>query len=78
MTKNELMVVGEYERLRSQIATLENDEEFPNRKSQIVMPDEDCGIAKFDTFKTVYHFGTSLKDLGKKMVRLLKNGYRSG
>jgi len=56
----------EYERLRSQIVTLENDEEFPNRKSHIVMYDEDSGITKCDTFKTLYHLGASLKDLGKK------------
>ncbi|AGB49538.1 ORF6N domain-containing protein [Methanomethylovorans hollandica DSM 15978] len=46
------LTTGEYERLRSQIVILENDEEFSNWKSQIVMSDEDHGIAKCDTFKT--------------------------
>jgi len=52
MTRNELMVDGEYEILRSQIATLENADDFSNWKSQIVMSDEDCGIAICDTFRT--------------------------
>lgn len=63
---------AEYERLRSQSVILENDEEFSNWKSQIVMSDEDCGIAECDTFKTVYHFGASQKDIGKKWFAFSK------
>lgn len=64
MTGNELMVAREHERLRSQIVILENDKEFPNRKSQIMISDEDCGIANCDIFKAASC--ASLKDLGKK------------
>ena len=66
------MVFEEYECLRSQFVILENADDFSNWKSQIVISGEDHGIAKCDTFKTIYHFGTSLKDLGKKWFAFSK------
>ena len=70
MSGDDLMVTGEYEFLRSQIATLENDEDFSNWESHIVMSDEDCGIAKCDTFKAISI--AFLKELGKKWFAFSK------
>jgi hypothetical protein len=59
MSGNEFTVAGEYERLRSQFVILKNDEGFSDWKSQVVMSNEDCGIAECDTFKTVYHLSAA-------------------